>query len=146
MTEVERYISEITKYFKYKPLASADSRQVRKYYTENIKPWQRIEGSTDSLYDSKGYLICNGYDRIVIGDYGAYIEFNADQANLSSYTIPEDQLWRLNLKRYPNLKYQWLTIGKSKSGIKIYYQLNSVKYADYIPGKYYVSTEQIFLK
>lgn len=33
------------------------------------------------IYSSNGTLIANGFDRIVIGDYGPYIEFTKEQAN-----------------------------------------------------------------
>lgn len=146
MTEIERYSIELVKYFKYKPLANAASREAKQYYTERISPLLNVNGSTEPLYDSSGKLICNGYDRVVIGDYGPYIEFSEGSANASKFIIKEGQEWRLNLKRYPHVKYTWYTLRGSKSDVKIYHQLNTVKYADYIPGKYYVSTEQVFLK
>lgn len=146
MTEVERYVSELVKYFKYKPLANAASREARKYYAERISPLLSIDGSSEPLFDSSGKLICNGYDRVVIGDYGSYIEFDAINANTDRFVIPEGQEWRLNLKRYPHVKYTWYTLKGSKSNVKLYHQINTVTYADYIIGKYYVSTDEVRTK
>ena len=95
-----------------------------------------------SLYTSAGTLICSSFERIVTGDYGAYVEFSNEQANKDSYIIAPGQEYRLE-PRYSNVKYIWLTIN-DKSEIKIYYQKHSVTYADYQPKKYYVSVHEVY--
>ena len=95
-----------------------------------------------SLYTSAGSLICSSFDRIVIGDYGAYIEFSSEQANKDLFIIAPGQEYRLE-PRYNNVKYIWLTIN-DKSEIKIYYQRHKVSYADYQPKKYYVSVYEVY--
>lgn len=89
-------------------------------------------------------LICKSYIRIVIGDYGAFVEFN--EPNYSAYMIAPGEEYRINDPAYKDkVKYLWLTI-KDNSCIKIYYQKKSVDYADYRPGMLYVSIHEVFDK
>ena len=89
-------------------------------------------------------MICNGYDRIVIGDYGAFIEFSEEHI-ASDFTIKAGQEYRVNDEKYKkNIKYIWLTIGDG-SNIKIYLQKRKVSYADYKPKKYYVSVHEVLV-
>lgn len=92
---------------------------------------------------SMGSLICGSYRRIVIGDYGAFIEFDSPYYD-SSFVIAPGQEYRVSDERYSkNVKYIWLTINDG-SRIKIYYQKKGVTYADYIPGMYYVSVHEVY--
>ena len=43
------------------------------------------------IYSSNGILIANGFDRIVIGDYGPYIEFTKEQANEKEFVVATGQ-------------------------------------------------------
>ena len=89
-----------------------------------------------------GTVICDSYRRIVVGDYGAFIEFDA-QYNNSSFVVAPGQEYRINDERYSkNVKYIWLTINDG-SNIKIYYQKKGVTYADYLPGMCYVSVHEV---
>jgi len=85
-----------------------------------------------------GELIATDYLRVVVGDYGAYVEFHRDQL-LVVPKLAVGQEWRVNetyLKtRNLKIKYVWLEY----EGIKVYLQRNRVAYADYRPGFYYVS-------
>lgn len=94
------------------------------------------------LYTIYGTKVCDNFDRIVIGDYGAYVEFSSEQANKDLFTIAAGQEYRLE-PRYSNVKYIWLTI-EDGSEIKIYYQKKTVSYADYKPQKYYVSVYEVY--
>ena len=138
----------LAKSWKYKPLPEEMSTKYRQFYRENIPSWLSENGSETPLYTSKGSLICSGYDRIVIGDYGAFIEFDDDKMS-SQYPIPTFEIapgqeYRINDERYSkNVKYIWLTIMDG-SNIKIYLQKKGVLYADYIAGKYYVSVHEVY--
>lgn len=85
-----------------------------------------------------GVLICSDYTRIVVGDYGAYLECTPEQL-LVALTVPEKQQWRLDKNflssKNINIKYEWYEY----QGVKVYLQCNTVKYADYQPGFYYIS-------
>lgn len=85
-----------------------------------------------------GFQICSKYDRVVVGDYGAYLEFREEDL-LVELSITPGQEWRTDAeyiaKRGLNVKYVWLEY----QGIKIYYQLGTVTYADYLVDRFYVS-------
>ena len=130
--------AELAAQYKYKPLSKELSQKYRSLYTENIPEFLN---NHQTLYTINKTLICNDFNRIVIGDYGAFVEFLSEQANKDAFTIAPGQEYRL-LPRYNNVKYIWLTI-QDDSNIKIYYQRNTVKYADYIPKRYYVSVHEV---
>ena len=130
----------ITEKYNYKKLSPELSNILHTLYAKQIPNW--LENNTQPLYTRGGTLICNSYDRIVIGDYGAYIEFSDEQANKDAYIIAPGQEYRLE-PRYNNVKYIWLTIP-DESNIKIYYQKATVSYADYLPNKYYVSIFEVY--
>ena len=74
------------------------------------------------LCTKTGTVVCNGYTRIVVGDYGAFIEFDKEQANFDKYIIAPGQEYRVNDPKYSkNVKYIWMTIADG-SNIKIYKQ------------------------
>jgi len=124
---------------KYRKLDVEYSAEVRAYYAENIPSFL---STSQPLYTSADTLICSSFNRVVIGDYGAFVEFSPWQANRDAFCIAPGQEYRLE-ERYKNCKYIWLTISDS-SHVKIYYQKHTVTYADYIPGMYYVSVHEVF--
>lgn len=134
--------NELSNKYQYKKLPEKLSSIVQNIYAETIPTFLLTTANTSPLYTIKGSLICNGYDRIVIGDYGAYIEFSSIQANKDLFIITPGQEYRLE-PRYSNVKYIWLTIDDG-SQIKIYYQKNTVSYADYKPQYYYISVYEAY--
>lgn len=76
---------------------------------------------------------------MVVGDYGAYVEFAAGQL-LSSLEMPPSQAWRLNADYVAakglSIKYHHYT---TLNQVMVYHQVATVKYADYKPGYYYIS-------
>lgn len=103
-----------------------------------------MNGDNIPLYSADGRVVCDGYKRIVIGDYGAFIEFTPEQANHYLFKVQEGQEYRINDPKYSkNVKYEWLTL-KDKSGIKIYKQKKTVSYADYKKGMFYVSPHEVY--
>ena len=79
------------------------------------------------------------------GDYGAFIEFDEEQANLDEYIIAPGQEYRVNNPRYSkNVKYIWMTIPDG-SNIKIYKQKKKVAYADYKSGMFYISPHECMI-
>ncbi len=131
--------------YKYKPLSKELSEKYRNFFRENIPLFLNELGSVNPLYTLNGTKICNGYDRIVVGDYGAFIEFSQEHIT-SEFVIQKGQEYRVYDEKYKNnVKYIWLTIN-DKSNIKIYFQRRKVSYADYKPNKYYVSVHEVFDK
>ena len=137
--DTRQFEANLASKYKYKRLDAEYSAEVRAYYAENIPSFLSI---IQPLYTCAGTLICSSFNRIVIGDYGAFIEFSSDQANKDVFCIAPGQEYRLE-ERYKNCKYIWLTISDSSS-VKIYYQKHTVTYADYIPGMHYVSVHEVF--
>ena len=134
----------LAKKYKYKQLDTELSEKYRQFFKDNIPEWLYENGSNETLKTINGAVISFGYDRIVIGDYGAFIEFSESQANNGAFVVAPGQEYRITDERYSkNVKYNWLTIN-DKSNIKIYYQKRMVTYADYQPGRYYVSVHEVF--
>lgn len=131
--------AELATKYKYKKLSEELSLRMREYYIKNIPSFLYLEGG-GILKTTKGTVICNSYDRIVVGDYGAFVEYSTPACE---YAIEPGQEYRIYDDHYKdNVKYEWYTI-KDGSHIKIYKQKKGVKYADYIPGKYYISVHEV---
>lgn len=130
----------------YKPLSKELSEKYRQFYIDNLPVGLSIEGSDTVLCTKTGTVVCNGYTRIVVGDYGAFIEFDEEQANFDEYIIAPGQEYRVNNPRYSkNVKYIWMTIPDG-SNIKIYKQKKKVSYADYKSGMYYISPHECVIQ
>ncbi len=87
------------------------------------------------LYFKDGVPFASGYERVVHGGRGAYVELTKDQilVSLKSHfdtPVPD------TITTAP-FYYHWLEPkGRTE---KIYWQINTVKYADYKIGYYYIS-------
>ena len=125
--------------YNYKKLPESLSNIAKTVYASTLP---KFLNHHQPLYTLNGTCICNDFKRIVIGDYGAYVEYSPAQANKDNYIIAPGQQYRLE-PRYSNVKYIWLTIPDD-SDIKIYYQKHSVIYADYKPEYYYVSVYEVY--
>lgn len=98
-----------------------------------------ITGKSDIiLFTRSSYVVSTtGYNRIVIGKRGPYIEF--DNIDEVVRYIPEDQKWRLK----SNMAY-YIEYRTNEDNVKIYHQLKTVDYADYVVGKYYISPFDLY--
>lgn len=86
------------------------------------------------FYASNGDVIAIGYNRIVIGQRGPYIEFTEEQIAKDNIVIPSDQKYRLSVD------YVFYNEYRSKDlTVKIYNQRKLVDYADYKIGYWYAS-------
>lgn len=130
-------------------------------YPNRVKDKNRIERSlkldengddTTKFYSKNDTLLFVGYDRIVYGDHGPYIEFS--EKHLRCKPKP-----RFNSPTPGTAFYEWRTVN-DKSDVKLYWQLKTVKslpnppkggfmgnraegYADYKVHFYYVSPLEI---
>ena len=105
---------------------------MKKTYEERLKI--PISGASIPLFTKSGLKVSTGYERIVIGGRGPYVEFSDGQVLQDNFLIPEDQLWRLkNLNSYYN---EYRTV---QDNVKIYHQKKTVDYADYKIGMWYIS-------
>lgn len=117
---------------------------VREKYKSALPEWCNMTGDEAMpLFSLDGMQLCRGYDRIVIGDYGAFVEIAPERILRNNLHCKEGQEYRFTDERYAkNVKYLWLTAADS-SGCKIYLQKKPVDYADYIPGMYYISPYEV---
>ena len=91
----------------------------------------------EKLYLTDGSLFATKYNRVVHGGRGDYIELEKD------HIVPElISKFGNNLNGTYDFYYLWLH-PIDKPQYKVYYQLKTVKYADYKIGKYYISPEFI---
>lgn len=126
---------------RYKKLSPDQSEIIRQHYASKITAPLDL-GDEYMVYTKEGLQIANGYNRIVIGDYGSYVEFTDQQIIKASIRVKPSQRYRLDQKSYPNIKYIWYEVVDDPE-IKVYYQLKSVNYADYVPGRYYISSDDL---
>ncbi len=85
------------------------------------------------IFLKDGSLFAKGYNRIVHGERGDYVEFEKNQ-------IIPTLISKFGNSLSENLDiYYWWMIPKGNEYVKVYLQRKTVKYADYKIGKYYVS-------
>jgi len=147
LNELIPYIQQNIKIGTYTPLNKMESKTIRSYYLEKFNDYfnsNHIDTNKIILDKNTELIIANGYNRVVIGDYGLYLEISSSQIEFDNLYIKRDQEWRLNSKKFKNIKYYWYEVAENSA--KIYYQINLVKYADYRIGYYYVSPYEITLE
>lgn len=118
---------------------------VREKYRAALPEWCCVNGDPNAyLCSLDGTLLCTGYERVVIGDYGAFIEISPAQICKDALRCKPGQEFRYEDPRFAkNVKYVWLTVN-DRSDCKIYYQKKTVSYADYVPGMYYISPYEVY--
>lgn len=97
-------------------------------------------GSSIKLYTSSGTLVSNGYERVVMGGRGPYVEFTDKQIELNEFVIPKNQLYRLTDLRIYYIEFR----SNDVSDVKLYYQLKTVAYADYKIGYFYIDPNDLY--
>ena len=111
------------------------------HYKGQRHPEDDQEGEkTVSFYLKDGTLFANDYNRVVIGGQGPYIEFSKEHIVCELETEP-GQEYR-GKGKYAHCKYFWGR-PKGRSIAKVYLQRSTVNYADYRPGMYYVSPDDL---
>ncbi|AXF51097.1 hypothetical protein MLDJOKPK_00141 [Salmonella phage SPAsTU] len=132
-SSVLTYIDRLAERYKYRPLPKKVREEALSVYRQALNGFDRPRQATIN-----GVLLCERWNRVVIGDYGAYLEIDESEL-LVQLSVPAEQAWRFDeeylARRGLNIKYHWLTYA----GVKVYHQVATVKYADYKPGKYYIS-------
>jgi len=92
------------------------------------------------LFTKSKCKVSTGYNRIVIGNRGPYVEFTEEQLSLKSFYIPADQLYRLTDRRVYYIEMRSI----DECNVKLYYQLQTVAYANYKIGYFYISPYDLF--
>ena len=125
----------------YRQLPGEASKIAREYYRMRLRQMAISEHGADDviLKNDCGTVVSKGYRRVVVGDYGAYIEFTQKQL-IQASIAPK---WAGTQSK--DASYIWHeTTDASKT--KIYLQQRRVQYADYVPRMYYVSPDDIFVE
>jgi hypothetical protein len=110
--------------------------------------WRKLlliseSGSKDCLVSKTGsldfYSMADGYERIVIGQRGPYVELTEEQivACKSRLFVPDKQQWRLSPSWINKIYY--IEYRHDPTQIMVYFQKKTVSYADYKVGMYYIS-------
>lgn len=88
----------------------------------------------NNVYLPDGTLFATGFNRVVHGGRGDYVEFEEKQILLPLISKFGNDISKDDLDIY----YWWL-FPKGHPEVKVYLQKKTVKYADYKVGKLYVS-------
>jgi len=136
LQELKKRTTKGSKHF-YEPFDLEDSIKLREYYKSQLNI--PIITTSLNLYTPRMTLLAKEYNRIVIGDYGAYIECLPNQIQL----INIKNKFSSELKR--PVKYIWM-VPKDGTNIKIYFQQGTVSYADYVVGRYYLDPNEVLIE
>ena len=131
---VRTYIDNLAAQYRYRPLPKAVRAQAMQHYLSGLNGFEDF----CRPLRIRGHLVATGYTRVVVGDYGAYVEI-APEDLVVQLQLQPGQEWRANTayvtSRQLSIKYLWYHFR----GVKVYFQLAGVKYADYQPGYYYIA-------
>lgn len=134
--------NDLSANYAYKKLPDDFSYMVRKEYATLLPDFYMHNNQNQELHSIDGVLIARGWNRVVIGDYGAFIEIEPDMICKENFIIKPGEEYRIYDSKYSkNVKYHWY-IPKSGYETKLYYQQAGVTYADYKAGKWYVSPHE----
>ena len=130
----------------YKQFSFEESSVLRKLYADHIINFAQEIIEQMLLFTNNGTQISvtnqNGNvvkaNRIVIGDYGAYVEFEQCAIN-RSLLIPI-------FKNPPSRPVKYIGYIIKGTNVKVYDQQNIVSYADYKPGKMYISITDLYMQ
>lgn len=86
------------------------------------------------FFTKSGDCIAIGYDRVVIGDRGPCVEFDAVH------------LLHDRFKESDEKHFYYVELRTLSDDVKVYFQIHRVDYADYLPGKCYISPFELYDK
>jgi hypothetical protein len=95
-----------------------------------------------NLYSNVGAFLSHGYNRVVLGKRGPYVEFTEAQIIISAFHIPEEEQYRLTNGVSFYVEYR----SNDAANVKLYFQKRGVSYADYKIGLYYISPFDLFME
>jgi hypothetical protein len=98
-----------------------------------------IDGAKIPLFVNYPNLIAYGYQRVVIGQRGPYVEFTKNQILDTELYIPKSQLYRLS-----DPKVYYIEFRTIENNVKVYYQMRNVAYADYLINHFYISPFDLY--
>ena len=131
-------IDKLAAKYKYNPLPDDIKHKYRELWQLSMPYELSLTGATTGIQSINGRPIATGYARIVIGDYGAYIEIPPKLIIMDNIKVKPGQDKRITDPAYKYCKYHWYCPVDDES-CKLYHQQRPVSYADYKPGMWYVS-------
>ncbi len=95
--EMLRFQEQLAKDYGYQPIGyNLFLGDVRQKYLDALPEWRKVDGDPEiPLFTDKGTQISTGYKRIVIGDYGAFIEMSQEQMVMDNIQICDGQEYRI---------------------------------------------------
>jgi len=124
---------------KYKPLPAEQGRLLRGLYEVNLpRILKDPSWIPTGFFTRYGTVLATKYERVVIGDYGAFIEFSEGQV-VRANIKPK---WAGEPKR--DVKYIWW-VPRDGAEVRLYEQKAEVPYADYKVGRWYVDPHEIII-
>lgn len=105
------------------------------YRARLILPEFPTDDSLVFMTRARTLVVAKGYERIVIGKRGPYVEFLDEHVNQASMFVPPDQIWRFR----NDFCYYCELRTRDSCRVKIYLQKRPVDYADYRVGRWYIS-------
>lgn len=141
----EKYLGLLPTCFKGEalPLFSSSFKRKKEVVLEN--GYEILPIVQFPLYSRSNTLIASHFKRVVIGHYGAFIEIDDCDIVKENIKVAPGQEYRLTERYRNNVKYFWNTT-RDDSMCKLYEQQRSVSYADYKPGKWYISPYEVLTK
>jgi hypothetical protein len=101
-----------------------------------------VDGGSDFLYTTTALKVSEGFERIVIGKRGPYVEFQTGQLCLDNLHIPKQCQYRVNSSQVYYTEHR----TKDEAFVKVYHQKKEVAYADYKIGLWYISPSDLFFE
>ena len=95
-----------------------------------------------NFYTKSGEQVAIGYNRIVFGGRGPYMEFTREQMINSAIHIPKSKKWKMEAKHKDTVFY--FELRTNKDDVKVYYQRRCVDYADYKVNYFYISSFDLY--
>lgn len=141
--ETLSFQNSLSEEYGYKKLPETLSYTVRAQYARKLPNFYMYDDNKkQKLHSRDGVLIAEKWNRIVIGDYGAFVEIDDADIHKENIKVKPGEEYRINDPKYrEHVKYHWY-IPKNGYPSKIYFQQAEVTYADYKRGKWYISPHE----
>jgi len=101
---------------------------------ENRLSIRGVGNETTQFFSQNGELLAVGYVRIVFGARGPYVEF------LVSHLVAE------SFSETDCSHSYYIELRSLRDNVKVYAQAKPVDYADYVPGRFYISPFELYDK
>ena len=113
-----------------------------------VKSWKKRlniaidTGSKSLVFMSKdNRVLAGGYNRVVIGKRGPYVEFTTEQIQWDSFYVPAIEIYRWHDVRAFYVEFR----SKCEANVMLYYQKRTVAYADYKIGMCYIAPSDLIM-